>query len=316
MVEPNGGFIRVRDLTKRYGSVEAVRGISFDLRAGEIMGLLGPNGAGKTTTIECLLGLRRPDAGSFLIGELDAFARPAAAKKVIGAQLQASALQDKITVREALALIAAFHGSPASSVELLDQFGLRDQAGARFESLSGGQKQRLLLALAFVNRPRLLLLDEPTAGLDPTARRDLHRLITALRDSGRSVLLSTHYLEEAQQLCDRVAIIDAGRLVACDTPDNLVRQSKAQPRIRIRTTKPLDPVLLASLAGAVAARTSADETILHSADVGVTTTALVQALQQTNNSLLDLHVEHPSLDDVFLERTGKRWSFESGKESA
>lgn len=190
--------VEVRELTKRYGAVEAVRGVSFGVADGEIFGLLGRNGAGKTTTLECLLALRRPDAGTIRIGEIDALAEPERAKAIMGAQLQVSALPDKITPREALRFTASFYHDPLPVDALLEQFALTAKAEASFDSLSGGQKQRLFLALAFVHRPRVVVLDEPTVGLDPQARRELHAAIRELRASGVTVLLSTHYLEEAE----------------------------------------------------------------------------------------------------------------------
>ena len=207
MSEPAPASIRVRDLSKRYDAVEAVRGISFDVAAGEIFGLLGRNGAGKTTTLECLLGLRRADAGAIAIAGIDTLAEPQRAKQLVGAQLQAATLQDKITPREALKLFASFYRAPAAIGELIEQFALAEKADAPFDSLSGGQRQRLFLALAFVNRPQIVVLDEPTAGLDPQARRELHQLIAGVRASGRTVLLSTHDLDEAHQLCDRIGIL-------------------------------------------------------------------------------------------------------------
>src|SRR5512142_325834 len=181
MPEPLTAGVSVQELTKRYGTVDAVRGVSFEVAAGEIFGLLGPNGAGKTTTLECILGLRRPDAGAIVLGGVDAIARPGQAKQLVGAQLQDAALQDKITPRQALALFAAFYPAPAGVEELIGRFALAAKADAPFDSLSSGQRRRLFLALAFVNRPQLVVLDEPTAGLDPQARRRLHQIIAGVR---------------------------------------------------------------------------------------------------------------------------------------
>src|SRR5581483_7072958 len=205
MTRMAGGVI-VHNLVKRYGPVEAVRGVGFDVHAGEIFGLLGPNGAGKTTTVECVIGLRRPDQGTIEIDGIDALAQPDRTKQRIGAQLQATALQDKITPREALRLFGSFHDRRADVRSLIDRFALSEKADAPFESLSGGQRQRLALALAFVNDPAVLFLDEPTSGLDPQSRRELHESIRQMRAEGRAILLTTHYIAEAHDLCDRIAI--------------------------------------------------------------------------------------------------------------
>jgi ABC-2 type transport system ATP-binding protein len=214
--------IAVHDLTHRYGGVEAVSGISFDVAAGEIFGLLGPNGAGKTTTLESILGLIAPDEGRIEIAGIDTHANPRGARAKTGAVLQATGLQDKITPREALGLFAAFYPAPLKTDDLLTRFGLMEKAGARYETLSGGQKQRLALALAFVGGPQVLVLDEPTTGLDPHMRREFQDHILAMKGSGRAILLATHDMEEAARLCDRVAVIAGGRIAATGTPRDLL----------------------------------------------------------------------------------------------
>jgi ABC-2 type transport system ATP-binding protein len=220
-------LIAVENLSRRFGAVQAVRGISFDVAVGEIFGLLGANGAGKTTTLECILGLTRPDEGRIEICGIDARNAPRQAREKIGAVLQATGLQDKITPREALDLFAAFYPAAIESGVLLEQFGLADKANAAFETLSGGQKQRLALALTFVGDPRVLLLDEPTAGLDPQIRREVQNHIRALKAAGRAVLLCTHDMDEAVLLCDRVAVIARGRIVATGAPRDLIADSGA-----------------------------------------------------------------------------------------
>jgi ABC-2 type transport system ATP-binding protein len=310
MPESPPASVRVRDLAKRYGTVEALRGISFEVATGEIFGLLGPNGAGKTTAIECLLGLREPDSGAVSIDGIDALADPERAKERVGAQLQAAALQDKITPRQALGLCASFYRQPAKVDDVMTRFALTAKADAPFESLSHGQKQRLFLALAFVNQPRLVVLDEPTAGLDPQARRELHRLITGLRDAGHTVLLSTHYLEEAHQLCDRVAILDHGRIIATARPAELVSNATACSRIMIKTRRPLDEAQAGALPGVVQAQSQEDGWLLSTTDVNLTIVGLVKRLEADDNSLLDLQIQRPSLEDVFIELTGRKWSAE------
>ena len=220
--------LTVTGLSRRHGAVQAVDGIGFEVASGEVFGLLGPNGAGKTTTIECLLGLVRPDAGSIHICGIDGRAEQKAARAKTGAVLQATGLPDKITPREALDVFGAFYPLPVNIDALLDRFGLREKQEAAYETLSGGQKQRLALALAFVGDPQLLVLDEPTAGLDPQMRRELHDHIRAMKASGRAVLLATHDMDEAQALCDRIAVIVGGKIVATGKPADLVAGSSLE----------------------------------------------------------------------------------------
>lgn len=213
--------IAVENLSRRYDGVQAIDGVGFEVGAGEIFGLLGPNGAGKTTTLECILGLTRPDNGRITICGIDTRSDLRAARAKMGAVLQATGLQDKITPREALDLFAAFYPTPLKTDDLLRRFGLEEKTDAAFDTLSGGQKQRLALALAFVGDPQVLLLDEPTTGLDPQMRRDVQNHIQALKDSGRAILLATHDMNEAERLCDRIAVIAKGRIVAMATPREL-----------------------------------------------------------------------------------------------
>ena len=214
--------LTVSGLSRRYGAVQAADGISFEIAAGEVFGLLGPNGAGKTTTIECVLGLVRPDAGGVQVCGIDALAQPQAARAKMGAVLQATGLPDKITPREALDVFGVFYPVPLKTDALLDRFGLREKQGAAYDTLSGGQKQRLALALAYVGDPQLLVLDEPAAGLDVQMRRELHDHIREMKVAGRAVLLTTHDMDEAAQLCDRIAVIATGRIVAMGTPTDLI----------------------------------------------------------------------------------------------
>jgi ABC-2 type transport system ATP-binding protein len=212
----------VDGLSRHHGAVQAIDGISFAIAAGEVFGLLGPNGAGKTTTIECVLGLVQPDAGTVQVCGIDALREPQGVRAKTGAVLQATGLPDKITPREALDVFGAFYSHPADTALLLDRFGLRDKQDARHDTLSGGQKQRLALALAFVGDPQLLVLDESTAGLDVQMRRELHDHIREMKTGGRAVLLATHDMEEAQSLCDRIAVIAGGKIVATGTPVELI----------------------------------------------------------------------------------------------
>ncbi|HEX9435792.1 MAG TPA: ABC transporter ATP-binding protein [Candidatus Limnocylindria bacterium] len=215
-------MVSVRDLRKSYGAIEAVRGVSFEVAAGEIFGLLGPNGAGKTTTVEILEGLRRADAGTAIVAGIDVTRDPRAVKERIGVQLQSSAFPLHMTAREVIELFATCYDRRVDTTALLESVDLADRGRQLNEKLSGGQRQRLSIATALVNEPQVLFLDEPTTGLDPQARRNLWELVRRIRDRGTTVLLTTHYMDEAEVLCDRVAIMDAGRILSLDTPRALV----------------------------------------------------------------------------------------------
>ena len=297
--------VSIRGLHKRYGSTPAVRGVDLDAAPGHITGLLGRNGAGKTTTLECLLGLRRPDAGTIVVDGVDVLAAPSAAKRRVGAQLQATALQDPITPREALRFFASFYPNARSPEELLTRFDLTAKAGARFDSLSTGQRQRLAVALAFVNDPPVLVLDEPTAGLDPHARRQLHELIAGLRAEGRTVLLSTHDIAEADRLCDQVVILDAGRVVATGRPADLVTAVAAAPTVVVRTARPLPAEAVRAADGVTTADALPDGNgfSIVAADVARCVAAVAGLAVAERVELLDVVVRRPSLEDVFLRLT-------------
>ena len=239
---PGAAAISVAGLCKRYGGTAAVSDVSFEVGTGQIFGLLGANGAGKTTTLECILGLRQPDGGSIQIHGFDLRSDAAQARRVVGGQLQAATLQDRMTPRQALDLFGSFYAQAFGSEELLGRFDLEAKADAPFATLSGGQRQRLFLALAIVNRPTVLILDEPTSGLDPQARRTLRTLIGDMRSEGRTILLSTHDLQEAEQLCDQVGIMDGGRLVTVAPPAELIGRSQSPSRLSLRTVPPVWPV--------------------------------------------------------------------------
>jgi ABC-2 type transport system ATP-binding protein len=234
--------LEITGLRKRYGQKIAVDDVSLSVREGEIFGLLGPNGAGKTTTVECAEGLRRPDGGTVRVFGIDPYRDRREARALVGAQLQESELQDKLTVAEALGLYASFYPSQADTGALMHRLGLTDQRNTRYRKLSGGQKQRLSIALALVGRPRLVVFDELTTGLDPAARRESWRLVEELRDDGITVLLVTHYADEAERLCDRVALVRAGRIAACGHPDELIEFAGLDPAARHTT---LDDAIVA-----------------------------------------------------------------------
>jgi ABC-2 type transport system ATP-binding protein len=300
----------VRELSKRYGGVEAVRGVSFEIEAGEIFGLLGPNGAGKTTTLECLVGLREADAGSIEVCGLDVRKRPREVKQRIGVALQSTALQDKITPREALRLFGSFYRERAEPAALLERFALGEKADARFDTLSGGQRQRLALSLAFVNKPELVLLDEPTTGLDPQARRELHAEILRMKADGHTVLLTTHYLDEAEQLCDRISIIDHGRVIATGAPRDLVAQSSGLQTVTLVTKPMIDRERLARLIGVSELRAERSEADVQGKPVTFRTdrptetlAALAALIAEQRVELVELQVKKASLEDVFVGLT-------------
>ena len=230
--------VQVNDLRKRYGEIEAVRNISFQVEAGEVFGLLGPNGAGKTTTVEILEGLRKADGGSAVVAGIDVFTDPSGVKRRIGVQLQASAFPDHLTAKETVEFFATCYDRDVDALALLRLVELEERAGQRQEKLSGGQRQRLSIATALVNSPQVLFLDEPTTGLDPQARRNLWDLIRGIQGRGTTVFLTTHYLDEAEILCDRVAIMDEGRIVALDQPrkliDDLLARGFTKPMLQQR----------------------------------------------------------------------------------
>jgi len=302
----NSVLVRAENLWKRYGSVEALRGISFHINKGEVFALLGPNGAGKTTTIEILEGLRQPDEGTASVCGLDPTQEFSRLKQRIGAQLQATVLPDKIRVEEALAIYASFYEHTASIEMLLARFGLVEKRRTFFEHLSGGQKQRLGLALALVNDPELVLLDEPTVGLDAMLRRDIHSLIERFREEERTVVLTTHYIEEAERLCDRVAIIDRGQVIALGTPRELIERSGKGTRLEIRLLKPVPAERLKQLDAVVDCREADGTYFLHAQPPAPAIASLIRFLESEGNALLDLHIARPSLEDVFVEMTGRR----------
>jgi ABC-2 type transport system ATP-binding protein len=299
-------IIEVDNLTKSYGDVQALRGVSFSVEEGEVFGLLGPNGAGKTSTVEILEGLRPPGGGRVSVCGLDPQTSGAAFKQVIGAVLQSTALPDKIRVGEALSMFASFYTHRRETGGLLKRFGLEDKKQAFYSQLSGGQKQRLALAMSLVNEPRVIFLDEPTAGLDPQVRREIYDIVEELKKERKTILLTTHYIEEAEKLCDRVAIVDQGRVIALGTPRELKQRSAGTTRIELRLARPEPDGALRNLEGVSDCRASDGEYILHSTGVPRTIVALVKHLEAQGNELASLEITAPTLEDVFLELTGRR----------
>ena len=303
MPEP---IIAVEGLFKSYGTVEAVRGLSFSVLEGEVFGLLGPNGAGKTTTVEILEGMRTPDRGTARVCGLDPERAGSAFKQKIGAVLQSTALPDKLRVKEALDLFANFYISRADTESLLKRFQLEEKRDAFYSQLSGGQKQRLALAMALVNNPQVVFLDEPTAGLDPQVRREIYNIIEELREDKKTVLITTHYIEEAERLCDRVAIVDYGRIIKTGSPRELKHSSAGTTRIEVRLARPLTNGVLSTLEGVADCRDFDGTYVIHSTLPPRTIVALVKQLEAENNELQSLEMFSPSLEDVFIELTGRR----------
>jgi len=293
--------IDVTDLRKSYGGRAAVDGVAFTVEEGEIFGILGPNGAGKTTTVECVEGLRVPDSGRVRVAGLDPVADHQEVARLLGAQLQQSELQPKLTVREALELYASFYPRPADWRPLAERLGLAPKLTTRFAKLSGGQKQRLFIALALIGDPRVVVLDELTTGLDPRARRDTWELIEDIRAGGVTVLLVTHFMEEAQRLCDRVAVIDRGRVAALDTPAGLIRRSAGATVIGFTPSAPLDDAELAALPGLASVRRQDGRLTLSGTDE--TVDAVLTLLARTRVTAHQLRVTDATLDDAFLDLT-------------
>jgi ABC-2 type transport system ATP-binding protein len=297
--------IRVHGLVKRYGDLVAVDGIAFDVAAGEIFGLLGPNGAGKTTTVEILEGLRTPDAGETTVLGVDVAKDANALKARIGVSLQTAALYPKLTVTELIDLFRSFYPTARPTDELIDLLELGERRKARSQDLSGGQRQRLGVALALVNEPELVFLDEPTTGLDPAARRALWDIILGLKADGRTVLLTTHYLEEAEILCDRVAIMDHGRILEMGTVDELVSKRFRDRAVRLDATDAFSDAELAALPAVSNVKHDDGDLLLYTRDVGATIGALLALTDERGVEAKDLTVRRPTLEDVFLDLTGR-----------
>ncbi|MGA3027480.1 MAG: ABC transporter ATP-binding protein [Bryobacteraceae bacterium] len=307
MLPQNGSAIVVEGLRKSYGALEAVRGIDFEVRTGEVFGLLGPNGAGKTTTVEILEGLRRRTSGDVRVLGYDPGIEVRSLKQRIGVCLQATNLPAKIKVHEALDLFAAFYSRRVDTAQLLKRLQLDEKSDTQYAKLSGGQKQRVALALALVNDPTLLFLDEPTTGLDPQVRLEIHKLVEELKAANRTIVLTTHYIEEAERLCDRVAIVDEGRIIAMGTPREIQARTLGHSQIEIETEQPLPaetPPFLAELKHHVA--DGRKQMSVQSAQPARTIVDLVKWVDQNGIELADIHLKRPTLEDVFIELTGKR----------
>jgi ABC-2 type transport system ATP-binding protein len=299
-------IIEVKNLHKRYGKTIAVEDISFEVHEGEIFGMVGPNGAGKTTTIECIEGLRKPDQGTIRVLGVDPQADSHALRMNTGMQLQQSSLPDHMKVWEALDLYSSFYPNPVNFNGLIDQLGLAGKSETQFKKLSGGQKQRLFIALAILPNPKLVFLDELTTGLDPQARHAIWDLIREIRAQGKTVLLTTHFMEEAERLCDRVAIIDNGQIVATDTPQALIRNLAIEERVSFSISGKISPEWQESLASLGQMAIQGDRITIQgqSTETRQLVVAVVNQLSSLKIPFHDLRTEQPTLEDVFLQLTG------------
>lgn len=298
--------VEVRDLVKRYGSLAAVDGVSFSVEKDEIFGVLGPNGAGKTTMVEMIEGLRKPDSGSIRVLGIDALRERTRIKELIGVQLQTTTLYDEITVSEAIDLFGGYYRKSIPTARLLEEVSLEDKKDSRVKQLSGGQKQRLALALALVNDPGVLFLDEPTTGLDPQARRNVWTMVSDLRKKGKTIILTTHYMEEAEELCRRVAIMDHGKIIALDTPDNLITSTGLESRIEITGVPEDFRSLLKQTDLPVRISEDGNKLLIHTKKSSRVLKEISRMAADNDTDLGSISVKKATLEDVFLTLTGRQ----------
>jgi ABC-2 type transport system ATP-binding protein len=297
--------IRVDDVRKAYGAVKAVDGVTFEVRKGEIFGLLGPNGAGKTTTMEMIEGLHAPDDGQIAVLGLDIRKHAPAIKNRIGVQLQTAALYPQLTVTELLRLFGSFYDRRLPVDRVIDDLELGEKRDAQTKTLSGGQQQRLSVALALVNDPEVVFLDEPTTGLDPAARQGLWQVVRRLQGEGRTILMTTHYMEEAEALCDRLAIMDHGRILDLGTVDELIGRRFRERSVRFAREGAPPETALQNLAGVTRVVDEDGEVALFTKDVPATIQALLELTARAGTEPANLMIRRASLEDVFLELTGR-----------
>ena len=300
--------IQVENLVKVYGEVRAVDGISFEVHQGEVFGMLGPNGAGKTTTVEIIEGLRTLDSGKVTILGMDASEASQEIKQRIGAQLQTPSLMPSLTVEELLDVFSGFYKRTLPINELLEMLSLSESRKVLVKNLSGGQLQRLSVAMALVNDPEIAFLDEPTTGLDPQVRRGMWQVIEDMKYKGKTIFLTTHYMEEAERLCDRIAIIDHGKIIAMDTPRGLINANFEEKAIQFELDPRPSDELLMSFSGAISVASDMNEVVIYSNDIPATMAAVLKYAdtQGITSQLKDLRVRQASLEDVFLKLTGRK----------
>ncbi len=299
--------IEVENLYKHYGQVKAINGISFHVARGEVFGMLGPNGAGKTTTVEIIEGIRIADSGNVSVLGMDVARAPADVKQQIGVQLQTPSLLPRLTVSEILGLFSGFYRTSRPVDEILEMLAITESRKVLVKNLSGGQQQRLSVAMALINDPEIAFLDEPTTGLDPQARRDLWGVIENMSRRGKTVFLTTHYMEEAERLCDRVAVIDHGNIIAMASPRDLITESFKEKAIQFDITPPPDEAILRALPGVTNLTIDAEDVVVYSDNISATMSALLRFADEAGltDQLNNLHVRQATLEDVFLKLTGR-----------
>lgn len=297
--------VEVQELYKHYGEVRAVDGLSFEVEEGEIFGMLGPNGAGKSTTVEIVEGIREMDRGLVRVLGLDPRADSSRLRNIIGIQLQSTSLYPRLNVREHLKMFGRLYERSRDPEEIIDLVGLRERVSGLAKDLSGGQQQRLSVGLALINDPEVVFLDEPTTGMDPQARRHLWDVVNGMRDRGKTVLLTTHYMEEAEHLCDRVAIVDHGKIIALDRPRRLIAEHFSESTITFESDGEPDLDGLRRLPAVTIAASNDGTVELFSADISSTIGALLDYAAENEIRIADLHVRRATLEDVFLKLTGR-----------
>lgn len=300
--------IRVENLAKTYGLIHAVSDISFQVTQGEVFGMLGPNGAGKTTTAEIIEGLRTADSGKVTVLGMDISKQPVKIKQKIGIQLQAPSLLPLLRVEEILDLFANFYHHSLPVNYLLDIVSLQESRKVLVKNLSGGQQQRLSVAMALVNDPDIAFLDEPTTGLDPQARRGVWEVIENMRNKNKTIFLTTHYMEEAERLCGRIAIVDHGKIIAMGSPNELISSNFKERAIQFNVKSPPEKSVLMQMAGVIDVNSDGEEVIMYSNEIPATMSAILKYAEEHNmvHELRDLHVREASLEDVFLKLTGRK----------
>jgi ABC-2 type transport system ATP-binding protein len=307
----SGNAVEIDHLRKTYGTLAAVDDVSLSVEQGEIFGILGPNGAGKTTTVECAIGLRVPDSGRVRLLGLDPHADRAALHEILGVQLQESAQPDRLRVREILDMYRSFYRDPADVAELTEALGLAGKSNDYYKSLSGGQRQRLSVALALIGKPKIAVLDEMTTGLDPQARRDAWGLIEGMRDRGVTILLVTHFMEEAERLCDRVALIDKGRVVAMGTPASLAARAKGAKTVRFQPSVPFDDRLLLALPEVSRVERHGQDVIVTGS--GELVNAVIIELASVGVTARDVQLDSANLEDAFVKLTATVPASDAGR---
>ncbi|MBN2186652.1 MAG: ABC transporter ATP-binding protein [Dehalococcoidia bacterium] len=298
--------VEVGGLSKNYGNLIAVNEVSFAIRKGEIFGLLGPNGAGKTTTVELIEGLRKPDAGFIKVCGIDTSERTDRVKELIGVQLQTTTIYNRIRVGEAIELFGSYYQRSLRTDEILDEVSLNDKKNSFVEVLSGGQRQRLALALALINDPEILFLDEPTTGLDPQARRNVWDIIERLRERGKTVILTTHYMEEAERLCNRLGVMDYGKIIALDTPRDLIAKQNLESAVEFITSKGVSKGFLQKLPKVSKITKDGDRFVLRTKEAFQVLVQLTRLSESNGFNLESISVRKATLEDVFLELTGRK----------